>query len=143
MENFTPISALSGGILIGLSATLLFLFNGRIAGVSGILNGLFFAEKSDKLWRLLFLLGLVVGGLLFTAIFPNFNVPRQNYPLPLLIIGGFLVGFGARLANGCISGHGVCGLANLSIRSLVATCFFMGAGMVTVFVVRHILGIAA
>jgi uncharacterized membrane protein YedE/YeeE len=143
LENFTPISALSGGILIGISVTLLLLFNGRIAGISGILNGLFFAEKNDKLWRLLFLLGLVLGGLLFATLFPNFNVPRQDYPLPLLIIGGFLVGFGARLANGCISGHGVCGLANLSIRSLVATCCFMGAGMLTVYIVRHVLGVVA
>jgi uncharacterized membrane protein YedE/YeeE len=142
VENFTPISALLGGLLIGVSVTLLFLFNGRIAGISGILNGLFFAEKNDKLWRLLFLLGLVAGGVLFATFVPNFNIPRQNYPLPLLIIGGFLVGFGARLANGCISGHGVCGLANLSIRSLVATCIFMAAGMVTVFILRHVLGVA-
>ncbi len=139
MENFTPYSALAGGVLIGISVTVLLLFNGRIAGVSGILNGLFFAEKKEKLWRLLFLLGLVLGGLLFQLAVPEFNSPRQNYPLPLLIIGGFLVGFGARMANGCISGHGVCGLANLSLRSLVATCAFMGAGMLTVYIVRHLL----
>ena len=142
MENFTPISALLGGFLIGISVTLLFLFNGRIAGISGILNGLFFAEKNDKLWRLLFLLGLVAGGALFATFFPNFNIPRQHYPLTLLIIGGFLVGFGAKLANGCISGHGICGLANLSIRSLVATCIFMATGMVTVFILRYVLGVA-
>ncbi|MEI6709295.1 MAG: YeeE/YedE family protein [Methylococcales bacterium] len=139
MENFTPFSALAGGALIGISATLLLLFNGRIAGISGILNGAFFAAKNDRLWRLLFLLGLFLGALLFAIVAPDFNTPRQHYPLPLLAIGGFLVGFGAKLANGCISGHGVCGLANLSIRSLVATCTFMGAGMLTVYLVRHVL----
>jgi uncharacterized membrane protein YedE/YeeE len=140
VENFTPISALAGGVLIGISATLLLLFNGRIAGISGILNGLFLAPKNDRLWRLLFLLGLVLGGLLFNVIVPDFNMVRQNYPLPILVIGGFLVGFGAKMANGCVSGHGVCGLANLSVRSLVATCTFMVAGMLAVYVVRHLLG---
>ena len=143
MENFTPISALAGGALIGLSASLLLLFNGRIAGISGILNGLFFAQKQDKLWRLLFLLGLVLGGLLFHTGLPDFNHPRQNYPLPLLAVGGFLVGFGARMANGCVSGHGVCGLANLSVRSLVATGTFMVSGMLTVYIVRHLLELAS
>jgi uncharacterized membrane protein YedE/YeeE len=143
VENFTPISALAGGVLIGISATLLLLFNGRIAGISGILNGLFLAPKNDRLWRLLFLLGLVLGGLLFNFLVPDFNMPRQNYPLPLLAIGGFLVGFGAKMANGCVSGHGVCGLANLSVRSLMATCTFMVAGMLAVYVVRHLLGFSA
>lgn len=143
MENFTPYSAFSGGILIGLSACVLLLLNGRIAGISGILNGGFFAEKSDKVWRWLFLLGLVLGGLVFNLIAPDFNAPRQNYPWWLLILGGFLAGFGARLANGCVSGHGVCGLSNLSIRSLVATCTFMLMGMITVYVVRHLLGVGA
>jgi uncharacterized membrane protein YedE/YeeE len=143
LENFTPYSALAGGVLIGISVTVLLLFNGRIAGISGILNGLFFAGKNDKLWRLLFLIGLVLGGFLFQFGVPEFNSPRHNYPLPLLAIGGFLVGFGARMANGCISGHGVCGLANLSLRSLVATCAFMGAGMLTVYIMRHLLELAA
>jgi uncharacterized protein len=143
MENFTPLSALAGGALIGISVTMLLLFNGRVAGVSGILNGVFFAPKNDRLWRWLFLLGLVLGALLFHTGLPEFNMPRQHYPLPLLVIGGFLVGFGARLANGCISGHGVCGLANLSLRSLVATCAFMLSGMLTVYVIRHVLEIAA
>lgn len=143
LENFTPFSALVGGVLIGISVTVLLLFNGRIAGVSGILNGVFFASKNERLWRWLFLLGLVLGALLFRTGLPDFNVPRQNYPLPLLIIGGFLVGFGARLANGCISGHGVCGLANLSLRSLVAICAFMLSGMLTVYVVRHLLGLVS
>ena len=143
MENFTPFSALAGGALIGISVTLLLLFNGRIAGISGILNGLFFAPKNDRLWRWLFLLGLVLGTLLFHIGLPDFNSPRQHYPLLLLVIGGFLVGFGARMANGCISGHGVCGLANLSLRSLVATCAFMVSGMLTVYVIRHVLELTA
>ena len=106
-------------------------------------NGVFFASNNDRLWRWLFLLGLLLGAWLFNIGLPDFNVPRQNYPLPLLIIGGFLVGFGARLANGCISGHGVCGLANLSARSLVATGAFMLSGMLTVYVIRHVLELAA
>lgn len=141
MTNFTPYSALAGGALIGISAVLLLLFNGRIAGVSGIMSGLFYAPKTDRLWRLAFLLGLVLGAALLQQLWPGFNVPRQHYPLPLLIIGGFLVGFGARMANGCISGHGICGLANGSLRSLSATVMFMAAGMVTVYVIRHVLGL--
>jgi uncharacterized membrane protein YedE/YeeE len=143
LENFTPFSSLAGGALIGISATLLLLFNGRVAGISGILNGLFFAPKNDRLWRLFLLFGIFLGALLFRFGVPDFNTPRLHYPLPLLAIGGFLVGFGAKLANGCVSGHGVCGLANLSIRSLVATCTFMTAGMLTVYIVRHVLELAA
>lgn len=139
MENFTPISAMAGGALIGLSASLLFLFNGRIAGISGILNGVLYAPRKDKAWRLLFLAGLVLGAVLFHGFAPGFNSPRLGYPLWLLAAGGFLVGFGARMANGCISGHGICGLARLSIRSVAATLTFIGAGMATVYVIRHLL----
>ena len=142
MENFTPLSAAAGGALIGISVTLLLLFNGRIAGVSGIMNGVFFAPKNDRLWRLIFLSGLILGAFIFQLLVPDFNVPRQNYPLLLLGLGGFLVGFGSRMANGCISGHGICGLANLSIRSLFATLTFMLAGIITVYSVRHLLELA-
>lgn len=142
MENFTPLSAAAGGALIGISATLLLLFNGRIAGVSGIMNGVFCAPKNDRLWRLIFLFGLILGAFIFQLVVPIFNVPRQNYPLLLLVPGGFLVGFGSRMANGCISGHGICGLANLSIRSLFATLTFMLAGIMTVYIVRHLLELA-
>lgn len=140
MENFTPLSALSGGALIGVSVTLLLLFNGRIAGVSGIMNGVFKAPKNDRFWQLFFLAGLVLGSLVFQWLFPAFNSPRQNYPLLLLGAGGFLVGFGASMANGCISGHGICGIANRSIRSITATTTFMATGMITVFVIRHLFG---
>ena len=143
MENFTPFSAMAGGALIGISVTLLLLFNGRIAGVSGIMNGVFFAPKNDRLWRLIFLSGLILGAFIFQLLVPDFNVPRQNYPLLLLGLGGFLVGFGARMANGCISGHGICGLANLSIRSLLATLTFMLVGIMTVYIIRHLLELAS
>lgn len=143
MENFTPFSAMAGGALIGISVTLLLLFNGRIAGISGIMNGLFYAPENDRLWRLFFLSGLILGAFIFQLLVPGFNVPRQNYPLLLLGPGGFLVGFGARMANGCISGHGICGLATKSIRSLFATLTFMLAGIITVYVIRHLLELAS
>ena len=143
MENFSPYSAMAGGALIGISVTLLLLFTGRIAGISGIMNGVFNAAKSDIIWRLLFLAGLILGAFIFQLLLPNFNTPRQNYPILLLGTGGFLVGFGARMANGCISGHGICGIANLSIRSIVATIIFMTAGMATVYIVRHVLVLSA
>lgn len=142
MENFTPYSALIGGALIGLSASLLLLLNGRIAGISGILNGSLFADKTDKIWRWCFIIGLILGGLVVNIVVPEFNSVRQHYPVILLVLGGFLVGFGTRLANGCVSGHGVCGLANRSVRSLVATGTFMLTAMLTVYVLRHLLGIA-
>ncbi|EIC29166.1 MULTISPECIES: YeeE/YedE family protein [Methylomicrobium] len=138
MENFTPYSALAGGALIGIASAMLLFFNGRIAGISGIMNGVFFAPKNDRTWRLLFLAGLVAGGGLLQWLVPGFNVPRQGYPAELLAIGGFLVGVGTRIANGCVSGHGVCGIARLSIRSIAATLTFIAAGMLTVYVIRHL-----
>ncbi|MEC4746871.1 YeeE/YedE family protein [Methylomicrobium sp. Wu6] len=143
MENFTPFSALAGGALIGISSAMLLFFNGRIAGISGIMNGVFYAPKNDKVWRLLFLAGLVIGGLFLGAFAPGFNTPRQGYPIVLLGIGGFLVGFGTRMANGCVSGHGVCGIARLSIRSIAATLTFIASGMLTVYVIRHLLELTA
>lgn len=142
MENFTPYSATAGGMLIGISVSLLLLMNGRIAGISGILNGALYARKTERLWRLVFLLGLILGGLIFQLYMPNVNVPRLNYPVALLVIGGFLVGFGTRMANGCTSGHGVCGLARFSVRSLTASITFIASGMLAVFFVRHLLGLA-
>jgi uncharacterized membrane protein YedE/YeeE len=130
---------MAGGALIGISVTLLLLFNGRIAGVSGLMNGVFQAPKNDITWRLLFLTGLILGAFIFQLLLPNFNTPRQHYPALLLVTGAFLVGFGARMANGCISGHGICGIANLSIRSIIATTLFMAAGIVTVYIIRHVL----
>ena len=143
MENFTPLSATAGGVLIGISVTLLLLINGRIGGVSGIMNGALFAPKGDRMWRLTFLAGLVLGAFIFHLLAPDFTVLRQGYPLSLLGLGGFLIGFGTRMAGGCTSGHGICGIANLSIRSLIATLTFMATGMITVYTTRHILELAA
>lgn len=138
MENFTPYSALLGGSLIGLSAAILLLFNGRIAGISSIMNGVFKSPKHEVSWRSAFLAGLILGALLFQWIAPDFITPRQGYPLGLVAIGGFLVGVGTRLGSGCTSGHGICGIANLSLRSIYATLSFMATGFITVFLIRHV-----
>jgi uncharacterized membrane protein YedE/YeeE len=130
---------LFGGILIGLSATLLLAFNGRITGISGMVNGAITFAIAEG-WRWLFLLGLVTGGLTYEyALAPQ---PTPTYPFaPVTMIGaGLLVGFGTRMGSGCTSGHGVCGLGRLSGRSLVAVLTFMAAGMLTVFITRHLLG---
>ncbi len=140
MENFTPISALIGGSLIGLSATLLLLFNGRIAGVSGVLGGMFTQPSGDRLWRFLFIGGMAVSGFLYQFFMPGSFSEYTNISLPVLIVGGFIVGFGTRMGSGCTSGHGVCGVGRISKRSIVATCVFMGSGVATVFVTRHLLG---
>lgn len=135
--EFTPVSALLGGALIGLAATLLLWSLGRIAGVSGILNGAL-EQPVGRGWRIAFLTGLVVtAGIWFTV---SGAQPRAGFPLPWLVAGGLLVGFGTRLGSGCTSGHGICGLARLSRRSLVAVAVFMGAGFATVFVLRHAIG---
>src|SRR5579859_1984418 len=141
MENFTPVSALAGGLLIGASATLLLWFNGRIAGISNIARGVFEWKPGDVVWRLLFLGGLVVGAGLFYVLFGNPPVPRPNFPVWLLGAGGVLVGFGTALGSGCTSGHGVCGLGRLSVRSLVATSIFLVTGILTTYVVRHVFGV--
>jgi len=139
VEDFTPFSALLGGALIGLSVTILLLFNGRMAGISGIMNGLFHSPKNEVIWRFVFLLGLIIGTIIFNFISPDFFTPRQGYPIWLVAIGGFLVGIGTRLGNGCTSGHGICGIANLSKRSIFATITFMATGMITVYIIRHLL----
>lgn len=140
MESFTPVSAALGGALIGLSAVWLMASAGRIAGISGILGGAFEASKGDKFWRLTFLAGLLIGPLL-VGLFKA-ELLRADFPVsgPLLIIGGICVGVGTQLGNGCTSGHGVCGNARLSIRSLIATLTFMVTGIMTVFIMRHVVG---
>ena len=140
MENFTPLSALLGGALIGASASVLWLFNGRIAGISGILGGLVTPAAGHVLWRLAFLLGMAAAPLLLLAFGTAIEPAKITSSRPLLVTGGLLVGFGTRLGSGCTSGHGVCGMARLSPRSIVATLVFMAAGFVTVFIVRHLLG---
>jgi len=136
--GFTPVSALVGGALIGLAATLLYMALGRIAGISGILNTAI-EQRADRGWRIAFLLGLIGGASPWFAFGIDVPTPRADVPMPWLIGAGLLVGFGTRLGNGCTSGHGICGLARLSKRSLVAVATFMGAGFVTVFVLRHVL----
>lgn len=141
MENFTPLSALAGGVLIGLSATLLLLFNGRIAGVSGILSGIFVQPRGDRLWRLMFVLGMVGSGAIYQWLSGTGFEEYRAVSMPLLLVGAFLVGFGTRMGGGCTSGHGVCGIGRVSPRSIVATFVFMGFGFITVFVLRHLLGL--
>jgi uncharacterized membrane protein YedE/YeeE len=140
LENFTPVSAFSGGVLIGLAATLLLLFNGRIAGISGMMSGLMGTQRSELFWRLTFLAGIVIGAFIFNIIKPEFYQPRANFPVWLLALGGILVGFGTRMGNGCTSGHAICGIARLSLRSIVATVTFMATGFITVFIARHLIG---
>jgi len=141
MENFTPYSALIGGGLIGLSAVLFMLMHGRIAGISGIAGGLVMPVAGDWQWRLAFVLGIIAGPLVYTGL--GGQLPAISFPVstPIgLIAAGLLVGFGTRLGGGCTSGHGVCGISRLSVRSLVATGAFMFTGFATVFVIRHLIG---
>lgn len=135
---FTPWSAVAGGILIGISAGLFILINGRIAGISGVLGGLLRPSAGDMAWRMAFLGGLLAAPLAYGLIL---QLPRIEIAAtyPLLIVAGLLVGIGTRYGSGCTSGHGVCGISRMSPRSLTATLVFMGAGFLTVYVVRHLL----
>ncbi len=139
MENFTPISGLVGGLLIGLATTLLLLLNGRIAGVSGIVGGLLTRKGSEVGWRAMFVAGLLLGAFVYMLATGGALPVRIEASLPIVVVAGLLVGFGTRLGSGCTSGHGVSGLARFSKRSIVATSVFMGAGIVTVFLTHHTL----
>jgi len=132
--------ALSGGVLIGFAATLLLWLNGRVAGVSGILNGVLFRKAGDVSWRAMFLLGLMLAAGAYVALVPGAPQPRTGAAPLLLVIAGVLVGFGTRMGNGCTSGHGVCGLGRLSLRSLAAVLTFMCTAIATTFVMRHVWG---
>lgn len=138
---FTPISALLGGLLIGLAAALFVLLNGRIAGISGVLGGLLRPRAGDIGWRAAFIGGLVLAPLAYRLLVGPLPLPRIEAGTGLLVAAGLLVGVGTRYGSGCTSGHGVCGLSRLSPRSLAATLAFMGAGFATVFVVRHLLAV--
>ncbi|MDY7539329.1 YeeE/YedE family protein [Undibacterium sp. 5I1] len=133
---FTPVSALLGGALIGLAASLLILMNGRVAGISGIVAGLLRPVRGDWWWRLAFVLGLLSAPLVY-GVFATLPIIKIESGWPAIIIAGLLVGIGTRYGSGCTSGHGVCGLSRLSPRSLMATIAFMAAGFVTVFILRH------
>jgi hypothetical protein len=135
-NNFTPWNAAGGGLLIGLAAAVLVLFNGRIAGISGILGGLFRAPPGDAGWRIAFLAGLVAAPVLY-GLFAALPTATIDASEGTLVVAGLLVGVGSRYGGGCTSGHGVCGISRLSPRSLIATATFMAAGFITVYLVRH------
>ncbi len=137
-STFTPWSALAGGVLIGIAAGMFVLFNGRIAGISGILGGLLKPAKGDAAWRIAFIGGLLIAPLVY-ALMATLPMPQIDAGYGALILAGLLVGIGTSYGSGCTSGHGVCGLSRLSPRSLVATAMFMAAGFVTVFVIRHLI----
>ena len=138
MTEFHWLTALMGGVLIGLSATLLLAFNGRIAGISGMVNGAITFTK-DAVWRWMFILGMLLGGVLYEYGLAPQPTPTSTFAPWAMIVGGFLVGFGTRMGSGCTSGHGVCGLGRLSLRSLVAVLTFLITAILTVFVMRHVL----
>ena len=137
-ESFTPYAALSGGLLIGAAALAFAVLAGRVAGVSGILGGLLRPGKGDVAWRVAFLAGLVASPLLYSA-FASSPAIQVESSTGVLVLAGLLVGWGTRFGSGCTSGHGVCGLARRSPRSLVATAAFMTTGFVSVYVMRHLL----
>lgn len=136
-QHFTPIASFAGGLLIGLAAALFFLVNGRIAGISGILGGLLRPARKDVLWRVLFILGLAMAPFVY-GFFGELPETAIEADMKTLVLAGLLVGIGTRYGSGCTSGHGICGISRLSPRSIVATASFMLAGMVTVFVIRHL-----
>jgi uncharacterized membrane protein YedE/YeeE len=140
MTDFTPIPALLGGALIGLAASLLLLTHGKVAGISGLYGGVLRRGTSDRALRIWFIAGLVIAGALVRIVFPAAYATTWSAALPVVLVAGLLVGVGTQLGNGCTSGHGVCGISRLSIRSLIATGTFMATGVATVYVVRHLLG---
>ena len=140
MEHFTPFASLIGGALIGLAASLLLLGDGRIAGISGIVAGLLNPVAGDTAWRVLFVAGLLIGGLGLRVVDPALLRMDLDRSAEALVAGGLLVGFGTALGNGCTSGHGVCGLSRGSFRSLVATLTFMATGILVARLVAHALG---
>ncbi|MFP6736032.1 MAG: YeeE/YedE family protein [Rhodospirillales bacterium] len=140
MENFTPYSALIGGVIIGIAAAILLWLNGQVAGISGIAGGILDFERGDLNWRLYFVAGLIGGVALYRLAGGPLQDIEISTSVPLLVAGGLLTGIGTRLGGGCTSGHGVCGIARLSTRSIAATVIFMVVAGLTVFTTNHILG---
>jgi len=137
--NFTPLESLLGGLIIGLAVAILYLMRGNYTGISGIYFNVISANKNGFLWRLLFIIGLIVGPIILSFFSYNdlgFEMPNTN-PI-IIIVGGLLVGYGTQLGSGCTSGHGVCGIGRLSIRSIIGTCVFVGAGVLTVLLTRSL-----
>jgi uncharacterized protein len=141
MDNFTPLASLFGGALIGLSAVILMLLNGRIAGISGITAGMLSPSGAtpDRGWRTAFVAGIIIAPLSLVLVTGAQQDIGFVAPVPVMALAGLLVGFGTVLGNGCTSGHGVCGIARLSTRSIIATAVFMAAGVATTFIVRHLM----
>lgn len=139
-NSFTPWASLAGGVLIGISAAMFALLNGRVAGVSGVLGGLLRPGRGDVAWRVAFVAGLLAAPLAY-GLLADLPGPRIDAGWSVLVVAGLLVGIGTRYGSGCTSGHGVCGLSRQSPRSLAATAAFMGAGFATVYVARHLLGL--
>jgi len=138
-QAFTPWTSLLGGALIGLAAAAFVLLNGRIAGISGILGGLLTPKKGDTGWRMAFMGGMITAPLLWLLV-SSLPVIRIDASYPVLVVAGLVVGISTRFGAGCTSGHGVCGISRLSLRSLIATAAFMLSGFLTVFIIRHLLG---
>ena len=138
--SFTPIPSLLGGMILGVAAALYVILHGRILGISGIVSGLLHPKESDTAWRLSLVLGLITAPFLAALFFGIFPIIEIDSSWTASVIAGLLVGFGAQYGSGCTSGHGICGLSRLSPRSLLATLAFMGAGFITVFVIRHLIG---
>jgi len=140
LSTSSVLFALLGGLMIGLSSVLLFTLNGRIAGICGMAFSLMATSLQRNIWRLVFLASLIIGSLAF-HLFSGAEIPKPpNTSMPLLILGGLLVGYGTSLGNGCTSGHGIAGIARLAPRSLIATLTFMVAAILTFYVVKHVLG---
>ncbi|MCO6413483.1 MAG: YeeE/YedE family protein [Thiogranum sp.] len=140
MEGFTPVLSTIGGALIGLAAIGLLFANGRIAGISGITAGILRPRKNDTQWRVLFVAGLLLGALLIRWVHPEAMAIRIDVSNAAVLLGGFLVGIGTRIGNGCTSGHGVCGVGRLAPRSLVASAVFFSLAVLTSWLIRHVAG---
>jgi uncharacterized membrane protein YedE/YeeE len=140
MEEFTPVLSIIGGILIGFAAISLLLSHGRIAGISGIISGILHPEKDDSLWRVVFILGMLVGAILIRWLHPDALAIEIDVSSAAILLAGFLVGMGTRIGNGCTSGHGVCGIGRLSVRSIVAVFIFFSCAAITTWVTRHLIG---
>jgi uncharacterized membrane protein YedE/YeeE len=139
VEDFTPLSGLIGGLLIGLATAVMMLLNGRIAGISGIVGGLLARNGSEVGWRAVFVAGLLLGAFVYMLATGGVLPVRVEASLPVMVVAGLLVGFGTRLGSGCTSGHGISGIARFSKRSIVATLVFMGTAIITVFLTGHVL----
>jgi uncharacterized membrane protein YedE/YeeE len=139
MSHFTPLTATLGGLLLGVAASLLFVANGRILGISGIVGQIPITTGSDRSWRRVFLAGLLTGGAVLALVDRSLLASASEQSVTAALAAGALVGFGTRLGSGCTSGHGLCGIARLSKRSITATLVFMGTAAITVFIVRHVL----